>query len=310
MLTANPRDPETHRQTHIAERDTASDHEHIVLQARDVRFDWAQLPVHYVPGEPFATHFCNVLHLLLPAGEEFFVEVFKQALPLIHDEQLRRDVQGFIGQEAIHSQAHAGVVDHFAARGVDLSPFTDQIRWLFEKLLGDRPRWSVRRQRAWLVERVALVAAVEHYTAILGEWILDTPEHDAIGTDPVMLDMLRWHGAEEVEHKAVAFDVMKHLKAGYLRQVRTQLLVTPLMLLLWVRGLRFMYSVDPELPAGTAPRWRDWFASARRGLVPAPWRFLRVIGAYYRPGFHPSQLGGVEQAVNYLAVSPAARAAH
>lgn len=84
-----------------------------------------------------------------------------------------------------------------------------------------------------------------------------------------MLDMLRWHGAEEVEHKAVAFDVMKHLQAGYLRQVRTQLLVTPLMLLLWVRGLRFMYSVDPELPAGTAPRWRDWFASARRGLVPA-----------------------------------------
>ncbi len=41
-----------------------------------------------MPNEPFATHFCNVLHLLLPAGEEFFVEVFKQALPLIKDDQL------------------------------------------------------------------------------------------------------------------------------------------------------------------------------------------------------------------------------
>ncbi len=38
-----------------------------------------------------------------------------------------------------------------------------------------------------------------------------------------MLDMLRWHGAEEVEHKAVAFDTMKHLRAGYWRQVRAQL---------------------------------------------------------------------------------------
>ncbi|MGV0635647.1 metal-dependent hydrolase [Mycolicibacillus trivialis] len=290
--------------------DRTLDHERIVLQARDVEFDWADLPVHYVPGEPFSTHFCNVLHLLLPAGEEFFVEVFKQALPLIRDEQLRLDVQGFIGQEALHSQAHAGVVDYFAANGIDMSPFTDQMRWLFEKLLGDRPQWSIRRQRAWLLERVALVAAIEHYTAILGEWILDTPAHDAIGTHPVMLDMLRWHGAEEVEHKAVAFDVMKHLQSGYWRQVRTQLLVTPLMLLLWVRGLRYMYSVDPELPAGTKPRWRDWFTSARRGLVPAPWRFLRVIGAYYRPGFHPSELGGIEKAVNYLAVSPAARATH
>jgi uncharacterized protein len=39
-------------------------------------------------------------------------------------------------------------------------------------------------------------------------------QHDAIGTDPVMLDMLRWHGAEEVEHKAVAFDTMKHRVPG------------------------------------------------------------------------------------------------
>ncbi|KLO30105.1 metal-dependent hydrolase [Mycolicibacter heraklionensis] len=290
--------------------DGSLDHERIVLQARDVGFDWSDLPVHYVPGEPFVTHFCNVLHLLLPAGEEFFVEVFKQALPLIKDDQLRLDVQGFIGQEATHSQAHSAVVDHLAARGVDMSPFTGQIKWLFDKLLGDRPTWSERRQQRWLLERVALVSAVEHYTAILGEWVLESPALDEIGTHPVMLDMLRWHGAEEVEHKAVAFDVMKHLKAGFFRQVRTQLAVTPLMLLLWVRGLRFMYKVDPQLSAGTKPRWRDWFIAARRGLVPSPFEFLPAIASYYRPGFHPSQLGGVEKAVNYLAISPAARATH
>ena len=73
-----------------------------------------------------------------------------------------------------------------------------------------------------------------------------------------MLDMLRWHGAEEVEHKAVAFDVMKHLQAGYWRQVRTQLVVSPMMLLMWVRGVRFMYSVDRDVPPGAKPRWRDY----------------------------------------------------
>jgi uncharacterized protein len=40
-------------------------------------------------------------------------------------------VQGFIGQEAMHSQAHSGVLDYFAANDVDLTPFTDQIGWLF-----------------------------------------------------------------------------------------------------------------------------------------------------------------------------------
>jgi predicted metal-dependent hydrolase len=49
--------------------------------------------------------------------------VFKKTLPLIKDDQLRLDVQGFIGQETVHSQAHSGVLDHFAAQGVDLTPF-------------------------------------------------------------------------------------------------------------------------------------------------------------------------------------------
>ena len=295
---------------HLPGRGVSADHERLVLEARDVEFDWASLPFHYVPGEPFTTHVLNVLHLLLPAGEEFFVDVFKKTLPLIKDDQLRLDVQGFIGQEAMHSQAHFGVLDYFAANEIDLTPFTDQIAWLFGKLMGDRPRWSLRRRQSWLLEQVSIVAAIEHYTAILGEWILDSPRHDAIGTDPVMLDMLRWHGAEEVEHKAVAFDVMKHLRVGYWRQVRTQLIVTPMMLLMWVRGVRFMYSVDPHLSPGAKPRWRNYFDAARRGLVPGPLRFVRVIGAYYKPNFHPSQLGGVEKAVDYLAVSPAARASH
>ena len=290
--------------------DASLDHERLVLEARDVEFDWAKLPIHYVPNEPFTTHMLNVLHLLLPAGEEFFVEVFKKALPLIKDDQLRLDVQGFIGQEAVHSQAHSGVLDRFDAQGIDVTPYTDQVRWMFEKVLGPRPRWSPRRQDSWLLEQVSFISAIEHYTAILGEWILNTPAHDGIGTDPVMLDMLRWHGAEEVEHKAVAFDTMKHLSAGYWRRVRAQLVVSPAMLLLWIRGVRYLYSVDPQLPPGAKPRWRDYVKAARRGLLPGPLRFVRGISDYYRPGFHPSQLGGLGLAVDYLAVSPAARASH
>ncbi len=288
--------------------DASLDHERLVLEARNVDFDWSRLPFHYVPGEPFVTHVLNVLHLLLPAGEEFFVEAFKKSLPLIKDDQLRLDVQGFIGQEAVHSRAHAKVVDHFVAQGVDVTPYTAQIRWMFEKLLGGRPGWSVRRQRTWLLEQVSIVAAIEHYTAVLGEWVLNSPAHDALGTDPVMLDMLRWHGAEEVEHKSVAFDTMRHLRAGYWRQARAQLVVGPAMALLWIRGVRFLYSIDPHLPPGTKPHWWNYLTAARRGLVPSPLRFARAVADYFRPGFHPSQLGGVGQAVDYLAVSPAARA--
>lgn len=73
--------------------------------------------MHWIPGDPFSTHTINVLHLLLPAGERWFVHVYKQVLPHIRDPRLRADVIGFIGQEAMHSQAHDEVLPHLKARG-------------------------------------------------------------------------------------------------------------------------------------------------------------------------------------------------
>jgi predicted metal-dependent hydrolase len=55
--------------------------DNLVLQPRDVHFDWSGVPLHWIPGEPAATHFINVLHLLLPAGEDWFVRVFQQSRP-------------------------------------------------------------------------------------------------------------------------------------------------------------------------------------------------------------------------------------
>src|SRR5919201_4750514 len=97
--------------THASER--------VVLKARKVSFSWDGTPLHWVPEDPFPTHTINVLHLLLPAGERWFVHVYKQVLPYIRDERLREDVIGFIGQEAMHARAHSGVLDHLKDQGLD-----------------------------------------------------------------------------------------------------------------------------------------------------------------------------------------------
>src|SRR5581483_6334653 len=180
--------------------------ERVALRPRDVEYDWSSLPMHWVPDDPFTTHVLNVLHLLLPEGERWFVRVFSEALPLIRDERLAEDVRGFIGQEAMHAEVHQGVLDHLRTHGLDPEPFVAQVRWLFRQALGSRELPTERLRQEWLIERVAGVAAIEHFTAVLGDMILNSPGFDAAEVDPVMLDMLRWHGAEEVEHRAVAFD--------------------------------------------------------------------------------------------------------
>ena len=56
-----------------------AEREHLVLEARDVEFDWARLSFHYIPNEPLATHFMNVLHLLLSCPATHFTSEWPRA---------------------------------------------------------------------------------------------------------------------------------------------------------------------------------------------------------------------------------------
>jgi predicted metal-dependent hydrolase len=262
-----------------------------------------------VPNEPLVTHTCNVLHLLLPAGERWFIDVFAQAIPLIQDDKLREQVMGFIGQEAIHARSHQSVLDHWKARGIDTDPYVQQVDWMFRKALGDRDL-SGKHREEWLIERLAIIAAIEHITAMLGNWALNSPALDAAGADPTMLDLLRWHGAEEVEHRAVAFDLFSHLDGRYLRRVRGMMVTWPVMLWLWARGVVFLMRTDPELNGRRKKaRWRYYFRASRRHLLPPANELVRGVLKYSWPGYHPWKEFSTSQAVAYLATSPAATAA-
>ncbi|MFJ8739482.1 metal-dependent hydrolase [Embleya sp. NPDC127516] len=285
------------------------EHRDLALNPRDVHFDWSRLPMHWVPQEPLATHTMNVLHLLLPEGERWFVRTFREALPLITDERLREDVIGFIGQESVHAEAHQGVLDLLLAKGLDPAPFVRQVEWLFHRVLGRRDDPTGAAGRENLIERVAIIAAIEHFTAFLGDWVLNAPGLDRAEVDPMMLDLLRWHGAEEVEHRSVAYDLLVHLDPSYLRRMRTMAVTGPVLTWLWVRGVRFLMLTDPELEGRAKPTWRAYVQASRRGLLPGLTGAARSAARYVKPRYHPTQEGSTGQAVAYLARSPAARAA-
>lgn len=277
---------------------------------RRVRFDWSDTPLHWVSGDPQTTHTINVLHLLLPAGETWFVRVYRQALPLVTDDRLRADVKGFMGQEAVHSRAHAGVLDHLAEQGLDPAPYTRRVDWLFERLLGDQPFGRTPPaflQRAWLKQRLAIIASVEHYTAVLGMWVLDSPGLDAAGADPTMLDLLRWHGAEEVEHRSVAFDLFQHLSGSYLRRLETMVVSAFALAFLWIAGTRFFMHADPTAPGSAS--WRAYRRAVRQGRAPSLRQIYGTMPDYLRRSYHPDAHGDTDLALGYLASSPAAQAA-
>ncbi|SIR90539.1 metal-dependent hydrolase [Williamsia sterculiae] len=286
----------------------ARDERQVALHARNVRWDWTGLPMHFMGGDPMATHIANGMNMLLPEGEVFFVQTFQEALPLIKDEAIREDVVGFIGQEAMHSSSHQSILDHLQAEGLDVEPFTREIERFFRRVLGPRDLTG-RARRSWLIERVGTVAAIEHFTSWLGDWGLNAKGWDE-GLDPTVLDLFRWHLAEEVEHRHVAFDLFTHLDGSYFRRIRAWVMASAGLAILWVKGVAYLMSVDPELSEGNRrATWRAYRRAYRKGYVFTPRETLMMWLQYFRPSYHPRNYGSTSQAVAYLAQSPAARAA-
>ncbi|MGY0025288.1 metal-dependent hydrolase [Streptomyces sp. YJ-C3] len=284
------------------------------IAARRVSFDWESTPLHWIPDEPTATHVINVLHLLLPAGERWFVKVFKEALPLVDDPELLKDVKGFMGQEATHSVQHAYVLDHLAVQRLQTADYTKYVDFLFEKLLGGTPPPGMPiPAQEWLRLRLSVIAAIEQFTAVLGDWVLSADALDRADCDAVMLDLLRWHGAEEVEHRAVAFDMYQHCGGRglrrYARRTAGMAVTAPVMLYLWAWGAAYLVRHDPQLAGRLRYSLAEHNKAVRKGLLPS-WRELgAAVPRYLRRSYHPSQEGSLRKAVEYLAASPAARAA-
>ncbi|WP_037202896.1 metal-dependent hydrolase [Rhodococcus opacus] len=274
------------------------------ITARDVEFSWDGVPLHYVPGEPMATHVINFMHLVLPEGERAMSATLAEALPLIEDERLHEEVVGFVGQEATHAASHKGAREHLAELGMDIEPMSKKMDWLVDRILGDRGL-SGRAKRAWLCERLGLFAAMEHYTAVVGEWLLTDPALEKAGMHPMMLDMVRWHGAEEVEHRNVAFDAYMYVDGSYARRVRTALIASLTLILLFLTSMNYLFRTDPSADKGHF--WPlQLIRATRRGLVPNIKFLITEIPPYLRPSFHPSQIGDMDVAMRYLAQSPAA----
>ena len=283
----------------------------VQIQARKVHFDVSDVPLHWIPGHPVASNLFSLLNVVFPAGERWFVGTFNEALPLVKDPNLVEDMRGFIGQEATHADTHERVVhDFMMARGLDPARFVDQVDYVFSKILAPTTSTDPRRRRNHLCDRLWLIAALEHYTAVMGDFALNCAWADH-GADPTIVDLFRWHGSEEVEHRSVAHDVAVYFHDSYLARIRSMLLAMAAVYTLFERGTWILLKADPETDIGWWTMQRLRYLDSKAGLLPV---YRKLFGsgtlAYLRPGFTPERTASTAQAVAYLASSPAARAAH
>jgi len=293
-----------------------------ILKGRKIALDMSQSPLHWIPGDADSSHLVNGIHLLLPAGELWFCRVFNQALPLVSDDILAEDVKGFIRQEALHAQAHRHGERWLQANGMDIEKAKGRADLLFEKLLSDKPLGVISLptkalQKRWLIARVGLIATIEHFTGFLGDWCMNSEGWDK--ADPVVADLFRWHLAEEVEHRHVAFELFEHLcktQLGfYLSRQALMSIVFPLIIYMLTDTARQLAGQDPDQQARKLARksvlrilWEMERQSRRYDHTPTFTLMVERTLRWLSPKFDPINEGDTAQALAYIARSPAANA--
>ena len=164
----------------------------IQIQARKVHFDATGIPLDWIPGHPVASNVVSLLNVVLPAAERWFVQTYNDALPLVKDPQLADEMRGFIGQEATHADVHDQMLrEYMVVNGIDPKPMLDQIEFLFAKTLAPTTSTDPKRELNHLCDRLWFIAAIEHYTAVLGDFALNCAWDD-YGAAPTMVDLFRW----------------------------------------------------------------------------------------------------------------------
>lgn len=291
------------------------------IQPRKVKFDWRNTPVDWIPQQPFASYFINEINMILPAGEFWFCRLYNKVLPQITDPKLKADVTAFIRQEAMHAKAHQSAnLEYLKQRNIDISRNIKIMDYVFGTALADQPFGKTlpkSLERQWDLFRLGIIATVEHMTCILGQYALENTLWDELGSDPEMVDLVKWHGAEEVEHRTVAFDLYRHLGGGYIARYYMSVAVIAGVLGLWVDGAAHIMSQDARFqdkkPAVYKPwMWLEWYRIAQNShnkLLPNPvWLVTQQI-SYLMPWYDPLHEANTDAALRYLEYSPAAHRA-
>lgn len=285
--------------------------EEVALRPRNVQFDWGTPPLHWIPSDPYASHAVTALNLFLPVAERWFATLLSDSLEYVRDEHLREEIIGFIGQEAVHAKTHDDVlVGYLLRHGIDPVPFTRQLEWVAGQYEQRVSKASPRRRRNALASGTHALNAAEHFTGVLGDWALNN-RWDEMGVDPTLCDLYRWHGAEEVEHRHVSYNVAKYFGMDFVAQALAGVMVSVVFFAMVLRGTKFLVHEDPSLPKLGYLRlaWK-LRASGKSGALPAAGFVVRSGLHLLRRDYNPANEGNTAQAVAYLASSPAARALH
>ena len=246
----------------------------IGIKVRKPSFNPQAIRRHFFANSPVMSHLLTALSSTFPIGEQFFVHSVRNVRDKISDEKLQAQIAAFIGQEAMHSKAHAEFNDAWRRDDYNLDNFQAWLARRDDFIKSVHPKLQL-----------AVTCAFEHFTALLGGYILRNPQ--VLSTlDDDAIKLWVWHAIEEIEHRAVAFDVYQAIyKDDRTRRTVMRNVTTGFASLTFYSATRlFMQDWRKSVPKVTQNLYGIYMISKMLiSLIP---EYL----SYYKADFHPDEI--------------------
>lgn len=244
------------------------------IKVRRLSYNPKAIKRHFFADSPIMSHLLTALSSTFPIGEQFFVHSVRNVRDKVTDETLQAQIAAFIGQEAMHSKAHAEFNAAWRRDDYQLDSFQAWLARRDEFIRTVHPKLQL-----------AITCAFEHFTALLGGYILRNPQVLSTLDDDAM-KLWVWHAIEEIEHRAVAFDVYQAVyKDDKVRRSVMRSVTTGFASLTFYSASRlFIQDRRKSLPKVSGNLYGVYLIS--KMLIELIPEYL----SYYKKDFHPSEI--------------------
>ncbi len=267
------------------------------IKVRKVNFKLEKgLIRHYFKNNIWNTHLANSLHIIFPEGEKFFIRTSRKFLKKIEDPQLKQDVKDFIGQEGTHSNEHKKFWRYLQEQNFNVKSFSSFFDSAINKMI-EPTIYNLMGEDLGSKFCLSLVSGLEHYTALLAEVVFEN-ENEFENMPQEMQHLIKWHAAEEIEHKAVAYDLLNHIDNSYLLRSSGFTTASILLIAFTLAGQLYFIANDEERDTKNLPR--DFIAYMKSFGSPLVKKFFTNAFDYFRVDFHPNQVDNYDIAFSYF----------
>lgn len=234
---------------------------------------------YWFDNDPVKTRLFDALQIVFPVGEKYFIRCVRLYQDQITDQKLKAEVKSFIGQEAEHGKQHRKYNDMLRAQGMPI----DDLEAAFEKRIN-----YVFDNRPPEVN-IANTAAIEHLTAMMAK-IMFNRKATMANIDPEIRAIWAWHSIEEMEHRAVCYDVMKDIaKVDEKTRVRAMKLASKIVPIFTFKRAFYLLRADGFSRLQTLKMLRQGYKwlTGENGLFS---EIKEDFNAWYNEGFHPDDI--------------------